>query len=79
MSMTCKQQGEMWIIVFLIGNTNLIPGCLIHIHRFELSLDICLFNCRKSRSFCCAAAEGSKWEVTEHLEDFGHLCWDSEP
>lgn len=81
--MTCKQQGKMWIIILLlsggIGNTNHIPGCLIHIHRFELSLGIRLFNFRKSRYFCCAAAEGNQWEVTEHLEEFGHLCFDSEP
>lgn len=69
----------MWIIIFLlsggIGNTNHISGCLIHIHRFKLRL----FNFRKSRYFCCAAAEGNKWEITEHLEEFGHLCFDSEP
>lgn len=73
----------MWIIIFLlsggIGNTNHIPGCLIHIHKFELSLDICLFNFRKFRYFCCAAAGGNNWEVTEYLEEFGHLCFDSEP
>lgn len=74
----------MGIITFLLsgeynGNTNHIPECLIHIHRFELSLDICLFNFRIPIYFCCAAAEGNKWEITEHLEERGHLCFDSEP
>lgn len=62
-----------------LGNTNHIPGCLIHIHRFELSLDICLLKFRKSSYFCCAAAGGNEWEVTERLEEFEHLCFDSEP
>lgn len=67
--------------------THVLPSCANVLDVFAtycaftlgLSLGICLFNFRKSRHFCRAAAGGNKWEVAGHLEEFVRLCFNTEP